>query len=209
LIELLREEGVYNHTLIVLTADHGESFLEHNVWSHGRTLYQQEIRVPLIIHFPDSFDSGKKVLSAGRHIDIFPTILDWIGLSVPPGVQGHSLLPLMQSGKTVNTPIYCELVLDQADKRAVVLGQYKLIQNNDEVQPNRFTSWYELFDLKTDPMERLNLLTSRPILFGYLRSMLIEWSDSQTRRKSILKKPKGAVLDPETEETLKALGYLQ
>lgn len=209
LIDLLKEQKLYNNSIIVFTADHGESFLEHETWGHGKTLYQQEIRVPLVIHFPNSLASGKKISIPARHIDIFPTILDLTGVKVPPGVQGHSLVPLLEKNDWQELPVYCELVLDKADKRAMILGSYKLIQNNNDVQPNRYTTWYELFDWKADPMERVNLSSTRPILFGYMKSVLTEWSDSQARRKAMLKKPREAVLDRETEETLKALGYLQ
>ena len=209
LIDLLKEQNLYNNSIIVFTSDHGESFLEQDTWGHGKTLYQQEIRVPLVIHFPNSFASGEKISIPARHIDIFPTILDFTGLKIPPGVQGRSLIPLVEKSDSPDLPVYCELVLDQADKRAMILGSYKLIQNNNEVQPNRYTTWYELFDWKADPMERVNLSSTRPILFGFMRSVLTEWSDSQARRKAMLKKPREAVLDRETEETLKALGYLQ
>lgn len=209
LLDLLKGLNLYSNTMIIFTADHGESFLEHNIWGHGKTLFQQEIRVPLIIHFPGSFGAGKRISIAARHIDIFPTILNVLDLNIPPGVQGQSLLPLITEGKPEEVPVFCELTLDRADKRALVLGPYKIIQNNNEEQPRKYTTWYELYDLKADPMERTNLAATRPILMGYMRSLLMEWSDSQARRKAVLKKPRGAVLDKETEETLKALGYLQ
>ncbi len=91
LIEWLKTTGAYDDTLIVLTADHGEEFLEHGGWWHGTTLFQEQIHVPLIVKLPDSAHAGTRTPWVVRHIDIAPSILDASGGDVPESWQGESL----------------------------------------------------------------------------------------------------------------------
>jgi arylsulfatase A-like enzyme len=201
-IDLLKQKNLFDNSFILLTADHGEEFWEHGLIQHGASLYQAEIKVPLIVHFPNSQFSRKRIQECARHIDIFPTILDLLSLKIPPGVQGSSLLRLIH-GEKFEGPVFGELRLDIHRGRYLILYPYKLLEIGKDERARQF-----LFDMDQDPREKTDLSQSNPVRFEYMRSLLNEWTNAQEKRKALLKKPKGAVLDPETAEALKALGYL-
>jgi len=90
ILDHLRERGMERNTLVLVTSDHGEEFLEHGSWEHQKTLYEEVVRVPLLLRGP-----GVPVRREGAQaslVDVAPTILDWAGLPIPPSVQGRSLL---------------------------------------------------------------------------------------------------------------------
>jgi hypothetical protein len=126
---LLKEKGLYDNSVILLTADHGESFMEHGKWGHGKTLYQSEIRVPLLIRFPANQMAGKRIRSVARHLDVLPTLLDLYQLPVPVSLQGSSLLPLLAEDQENEIPVFSELNLDRHRARSILSGNYKLIHS--------------------------------------------------------------------------------
>jgi arylsulfatase A-like enzyme len=91
LIELLRERGLYDRTLLIVTSDHGESFLEHNALLH-KSPFEENLRVPLLIKFPDSRYGGRRVGHNGTTIDLAPTVLETLGLPAEPTFRGISLM---------------------------------------------------------------------------------------------------------------------
>ncbi len=204
-LDLLKEKNLYDNSLIILTADHGEALFEHGTFGHGQSLYQTELRVPLIIHFPGSQYAGKRITGNTRHIDLFPTILDLISAKIPPGVQGSSLLPILSGVEKENRLVFGELLLDRANRKCLILDHYKVLESSTRGNLNRF----EMYDITADPMEKTDLSDQLPVLSGYMRTTLHQWAAAQAKRKATLQKPRDAVLDKETEETLRALGYLQ
>jgi len=98
LFESLRNSGFWDNSLIIITSDHGEEFLEHFKWGHGQSLYQELIHVPLLIKFPQGSGITPQVVeSAVNIIDIAPTVLDFLGLAeFRTEMQGESLLPLIR-----------------------------------------------------------------------------------------------------------------
>lgn len=97
----LRSAGLYDDTIIIVTADHGEDFGEHGTFGHT-SLYDTLLRVPLIIRAPGRMAAGTRVDSQVRSIDITPTILDLVGLPVPPATDGRSLAGLLESPQRVD-----------------------------------------------------------------------------------------------------------
>ena len=95
LLAELEQRGLYDDSLIILLSDHGEEFYDHGGWTHGRTLYAEMLDTPLIVKLPDMED-GVRVSEIAEHIDLLPTVADYLGLGVPEGVQGRSLLPVMR-----------------------------------------------------------------------------------------------------------------
>jgi arylsulfatase A-like enzyme len=91
LIRELKKRGLYDELTIVLTADHGEEFLEHGGFWHGTTLYDEALHVPLLIKLPGRQLHGSVVHHFVQSIDLMPTVLKFAGLPVPPGVQGHDV----------------------------------------------------------------------------------------------------------------------
>jgi arylsulfatase A-like enzyme len=89
----LRGAGLYDRALVVFTADHGEEFLDHGKWLHGRSVFDELVRVPLIVKLPGQADAGRRVRDQVRSVDILPTILENEGLPVPkpPTITGRPL----------------------------------------------------------------------------------------------------------------------
>jgi len=90
-IQTLKETGLYDRTLIVLTSDHGEAFFEHGAWQHRNTLFRETIHVPLIFKLPRSINAGTTLEGLCRHVDIVPTLLDLLDMPPWPDLQGISL----------------------------------------------------------------------------------------------------------------------
>jgi arylsulfatase A-like enzyme len=91
-IDYLRQRGLYENSIIVLISDHGEQFNEHGGFFHGGSIYNEEIRVPLIIKFPNGEFSGCQSNLFVSQVDVLPTILEYLGIEIPSGVDGISLL---------------------------------------------------------------------------------------------------------------------
>ncbi|MGE0404206.1 MAG: sulfatase, partial [Kofleriaceae bacterium] len=95
-IEQLRTWGIWDETMLIVTADHGEELFEDRRCGHGGSLRDTLIRVPLLIHDPSRFPGGTIVDTGAEGVDIFPTITDAMGLATPAQIQGHSLAPIAQ-----------------------------------------------------------------------------------------------------------------
>ena len=199
-LDLLKKKNLYEDSLIILTADHGESFMEHGMFGHGKSVFETEIRVPLLIRFPGGRFAKTRVADVVQHIDLLPTILELTSIPLPDHLEGRSLLPFLKGPQEIR-PVYSELSLDNQDDRALLLGDYKLISIGSNSGPR-----YRLYNVATDPNERKDVRADAPVQFGYMRTLLNRWSRAQQKKTHRTKK---AVIDPETEEQLKGLGYLQ
>jgi len=196
LLRPLLEAGEHGGTLVVLTADHGEALGEHGELTHGVFAYEGTLRVPLIFFAPRLW-SPSTVGAPVRHVDVLPTVLDTLGLAVPPELPGRSLLSIMEHGGQGGEPrSYFEALsssLNQgwAPLHGLLDGSLKYV---DLPIP-------ELYDLEADPGETRNLVASRGQDRERLRGLLA----------TQLSQDPGAVRvkeDPATLEKLHALGYL-
>lgn len=203
-IDMLRERDLYDDALIFFTADHGESFGEHDKWGHGKTLYQTELRVPLIAKLPRAAHRGEQVGEAVRHIDILPTIADVLGFDPPPGVQGRSLLEELDGLPPDPQPAFSELVLGPRPLAAMVFNRFKLVAEHQEEMAD-----YKLYDLLHDPGETRDASVGHPVTLGFMKTALRAWTTSQALRKGAIEKPDPATLDPESAEVLRKLGYIE
>lgn len=113
LLDDLRKRNVLDKTVVVLHADHGQSLAEHDYFGHGRYLYDEVLRIPMIVRYPPSVPVGKRVREQARNIDILPTILDLASTDPPPGRQGRTLVPSMKgaAGVPEKQETYCETYL--------------------------------------------------------------------------------------------------
>jgi arylsulfatase A-like enzyme len=209
LMEALRGRGIDDDTLVILTSDHGEEFHEHGGFEHGRTLYREQLAVPLIIRFPDRAYAGRRVSHVARQIDILPTLLAWLDVPIPAGVQGAPLPPLRdgadQDGAAVEA--YSETRLGGGEMAAVSTVDWKVIHRLRGGGPV-----VEMYDLDRDPAETMNVAAERPIALGYVEQALARWATTS----SAISAGTGAGaaerdddLAPETVATLRALGYLE
>lgn len=170
-IDWMRDKGILDNTIVVLTADHGEGFWEKGLWSHQEVLYNTAARVPLIIRYPAMAPAGGVVDAPVSTVDILPTILDMLGMTHPGGLEGYSMLPLILGQQTSEDRAVFSQLWD-GGKLAVVYRGMKLIEN-------RQTGTIELYDVRSDPAEASNLVNSQPDVARDLKDRLDEWAKGQ------------------------------
>jgi len=199
LLGAVRDAGAYGRTLIVVTADHGEHMTEEragreNWFSHAEP-YEEVCRVPLIVRVPGAA-GGLRVPDPVTTMSVGPTVLDALGLPDPrPAVASGSLLSLIDEGPSTRRPLVSLANPHRGlDTRALRVGRWKLLTRHGGVT--------ELYDLLADPLESADLSPAMPSLRDSLMLCLAEitadWESAP--------EPEG--LDPEKEEMLRALGYL-
>ena len=217
LMALLRELDIYDRSMIVVTSDHGEEFYEHKGWGHSHTLYNELIKVPLVIKFPKNKFAGKKVDTLVRSVDIMPTILEMLGVNLEKDIlDGESLLSLIHGDEVQDRVFFSELKYqdDFPDKISSNLERNKLILNEPftEEQLSRFMipppkiDKEELYDLRTDPQEKLNMVADEQGLFNRIAKQIAEYSLKAKMKEKELDKQE---LDEKVIEQLKALGYIK
>ena len=197
LLEILQERDLYDDALIVFTSDHGEEFREHGRWRHGENLHAETLNIPLIIKFPGQ-TKGKRVKEEVQHIDLLPTILDYLGLETPEIVQGRSML-----GRSDRQgQIYSHLFLSGFPLyHSVVDGKWKLIRRIDKDG----TTTLQLFDRVHDPAETTNLAAELPARVASLLQLL----DAKLAAEGEAEADEEIPLTEELQKELEALGYLQ
>jgi arylsulfatase A-like enzyme len=204
LVAILEEQQLLDSTVVIFVSDHGEEFLDHGTWGHGRNLYAENLNVPLIVRFPDR-GHGVRVAEVVQQIDLMPTLLDYVGIPVPEHVEGASFLPLLEpglgSGVSASRPVFSFLHLDGAPTRSLVDGEWKLIQRLNSAGD---VTWTGLFNRREDAGEAEDRVLEYPIRTRFMTGML----DAKMLEGSLLSTEE-AVLDEETTKALKALGYLQ
>ncbi len=196
LFQDLRGSGRLERTLIVLTADHGESLGEHGELTHSYFAYNSTIHIPLVVAGPGI--GPARVEANVSHIDIFPTLCELAAIPAPGGLQGRSLAGLIKGGKRADRPIYFESLEPYLNKgcaplRGFVEGRLKYM---DSPVP-------ELYDLAADPNEKTNLADKRDLgpfknkLDALIVSLASPLSATATRPA-----------DSRTLEKLRSLGYV-
>jgi arylsulfatase A-like enzyme len=127
-LQLLQDLGLSDKTLVIVLADHGEAFLEHGKLTHGNSLYEEALHVPLIMRLPGVIPAGKRVVGNVSHVDLMPTALGLLHLAGPEQIQGTDLSPVILSDKPVpERLIYSELAFNGYNLTAVRWGNRKLL----------------------------------------------------------------------------------
>jgi choline-sulfatase len=196
LLDVLEARGLTGHTLVVLTADHGESLGEHGEEGHGVFVYDATLHVPLVFRLPGRLPAGRVIQEAVELADVAPTVLDLVGLAPTTPSHGRARLGPRGAGQGVlwAQSDYPELHYGWARLRSVREGAWKYIE---APRP-------ELYDLSRDPAEAKNQAAERPDAVARMASTLkaVEAELSRARPASA---PKGP--DEETRARLAALGY--
>jgi len=188
-IAWLQSQGLWDDTLLIVTADHGEGFLEHGLTQHSNSLYEEAVRVPLLVHFPaDDARATLHGVSVPNRVslaDLYPTLLALTGAEPPPyALDGASLLPILDGQET--DPLARDVVLRCSFTRRVEDGSgdalfvtdailsgphkaqfgYRIQSSQDALHAFRQGDWIaELFDLQQDPGEEHNLALQQPDAF--------------------------------------------
>ncbi len=212
LFEKLKSWQIYDNTIIIITADHGEAFGEHNFYDHANTLYQEEIKVPLIIKLNHSLPQGKVIESQVRSIDIMPTIFDVLGISYSGELEGKSLLPLIKNDKEAKVDDYIFVEEDSKGpfKKAIIKNnEWKLIFAGDKsaLKDIMHKGHLELYNLKADPGESRNLVTQEQEILKEMSGVLegyIKYCATKAGTPPVETKP-----DKVTIRRLRSLGYAQ
>lgn len=205
-IQRLKDAGLWEDTVFVFVADHGEEFQEHGSWGHGHSVYQELLHVPLLVHREGHVPAARVPTSVST-LDLAPTVLALSGVEPMGGIAGRSLVPLIHGATRPGPELAMSEFLDE--RRVVVAGPWKLI-----VRGNLTAS---LFDLDRDPGEQTQLdLVSHPIAARYLRIMQgqflaatdrSDWLSAEQRRGQ--RHSAGDVqMDHELQQQLRELGYL-
>ncbi|MBC8501368.1 MAG: sulfatase [DPANN group archaeon] len=210
LLDKLNLLNIRNKTLIILTADHGESLGDHNYYfAHGRLPYDASSRVPLIISYPPGIPENKLIKQPVGLIDIMPTILDFLNISIPDIVEGESLMPfILNSDGGHNKYVFSEAGSSRFYIRSIRDERWKLIfiPSLRDIRIMK-KSPFELYDIKNDPNETKNLFFKKPFVSTRLLSNLIYFILTE---KDYM--PESPVIIPEKNknllEQLKSLGYL-
>jgi arylsulfatase A-like enzyme/Tfp pilus assembly protein PilF len=209
LTEALERRGLFENSLIVVAADHGEAFGEHGEKRHGLLLYDETIHVPLVVKLPAGKHAGMRVNARVGLAEIAPTLLETAGIVAPAGVQAQSLFPLMngtdvltaQTGatkKAFDSGVYSETeyahrTLGWSELRSWRTGKYLYVD-----APKA-----ELYDQSSDPGFLTNAASRSEAIVQTLEAQLADF-----RKKTASDQTEKTIVGPAQEESLHALGYL-
>ena len=225
LMERLRAAGLDEKTAVVFLSDHGEEFHEHGRMWHGQSAYGEMVRVPLIVRWPGQV-AARRVDDPVQLIDVMPTLLDMSRLTHPEGLQGQSLMPLLQAASngqagTVSAadttwrrrPVIIEKRPEGSpefpgalESTAIIDGQWKLIHNTTR-PPDR--PEFELFDYASDPLDQTNLADKHPDVVKRLAKTIEGFRGMATAAKLKPDTEATSTMTPEQLQRLRSLGYIK
>jgi arylsulfatase len=175
----LSDTGLADRTLVVLTADHGESLGDHDYYfEHGRLPYDDCAHVPLIVRAPGVGRAGSRIAAPVGLVDLLPTVLDLAGLPADDRAEGHSLRRLLESGDAGTPPSFAftESGFARDYQRSITGSRYKLVFVPDAGDRRLMTGRrLELYDLAADPGETRNVLDEHPEIAAELEHRLFRW----------------------------------
>jgi choline-sulfatase len=197
LVRYLKTHQLYDQSTIVLLSDHGEGLGDHGEQEHGLFVYEEAIHVPLIVKQAGNLGAGRRVADVVQHLDVVPTILDYVKAPIPGNLHGRSLKPILEgTGHLPEQAVYSEALYARyhfgwSELTALTDGRYRYIK---APRP-------ELYDLQRDPHERDNIAGDRVAAASALGGAL----DRLTANAKI---EAPAAVSAEARERLEALGYV-
>jgi arylsulfatase A-like enzyme len=208
LLAALDDLGIADSTLVVVTSDHGEELegrFPRFAAAHGHSLFDELVRVPLIVFDPTREYPVRRVASQVRTVDVVPTILDLLGTAADPSLDGRSLVPLMVGSEREDRLAFSYLDLHGPERAAVRFAGFKLIRNLEAAQ-RAAPRHSALFDLRRDPAERRDVSRRQPAALQRASEQLdavLERIDAEGRPSF----PNITDVPDELQERLRALGY--
>ena len=225
LLSLLRAADLYDDALIVVTSDHGESFLDHDIWvGHGLFLTDDEIRVPLVVKLPGNRYAGTRVREMVRQLDVAPSMFDALGVPSASSFQGQSLLspnpglpeslPQVAFGSSNNIGASflrtntVKFITAAAKKPENVLS--KTLKVSDGSPPKIASLMVEqLYDIRRDPSEQASIADQeKGHNLELLRSLLMDHTAECLARREELPQGEMPELSKQAQDQLRALGYV-
>ncbi|MDZ4860752.1 MAG: sulfatase [Candidatus Hydrogenedentes bacterium] len=159
LFDTLKERGLYDRALIMITADHGEEFGEHGTFGHGN-VYEPSLRIPMIIKFPNNQFAGTRFAPVVELVDLMPTALDAAGLPIPKELDGQSLLRVLNKTEEHDGMGFAQRFTQRTAREM----EWKLIRKQADV--------FELFNIASDPGEKVNVADANPEIVARMREPL-------------------------------------
>ncbi|MFT7487019.1 MAG: arylsulfatase A-like enzyme [Candidatus Paceibacteria bacterium] len=209
LVDGLKELGRWDQTTLVITSDHGEEFWDHGGFEHGHTLYDELVRVPLIIRVPDGAKLTTHVVERQvRTIDIMPTLFDLAGITQGPTFIGQSLAGDLRGQSPLRVPpAFSQGTLYGAEKMSWRNGGYNLIVDQAvEGEPG-----IELYDLTVDPLQQHDISKEQPERTQKLSRQLATFSRKLGEQAKHISTPELRDMGPSTIqkylESIEKLGY--
>lgn len=211
ILRALRERKLLDKTFVIFISDHGELFGEHGLWEHGGfgrncTFYEELVRVPLLISGP-TLPKGKVVYSAVSLIDLMPTIKQILGLNYPDGMQGKSLMGLINQDSHSERDLYFSNIVPNEQLDALIKNYYKLIVFKN--------GSYVLYDLSEDPGEKKDISRTKPNIVKDMLKLIATRREANSERiktrpvtgRGFVPKSKGE--EKEIIKQLRSLGYIK
>ncbi len=198
-LDLLERRKLTDKTIVIVTGDHGEGLGEHHELTHAMFIYDSTLHVPLILKLPRRYSGD--IAQTVQLVDIMPTLLDLLAIEKPSVLQGRSLIPLLQHQTLPETTAfsesqYAEIHYGWSPLYGITTDKFKFIQAPKS----------ELFNLKDDPHESNNLHDSLASIAKTSSDRVTElrrkWAPSEAQQQN------AAQVDLESQEALKALGYI-
>jgi len=212
-LDWLEWAGILDQTMVIITSDHGENIGDHQLMGHGYCLYDTLLHVPLVIHYPRGMTSPGRVAHQVQTLDLLPTILAMLGDTsshVYRSLQGYNLLSSTGRDYTVAEQAHPDITtfrerfpsadVSRYDRalKMIRTERYKYIWSSDGNS--------ELYDLRSDPDERCNIIGEHPDIADDLDRLLTEWRSSFEAASPTDQVPE---FDEEVKARLRALGYLE
>lgn len=199
-LDELKHQGLFENTIVIFTADHGEEFLEHGWLGHSTHLYNQQIHVPLVIK-PAKSESGSFPAVNSRvvsNLDIVPTLLNMLGIGDDISFQGRDIFSRSPEPPAVFSEVIQSQFREQIDQVCIITEGWKLIKDFNN-------NGYQLFNRTMDPSERNNRIYEKENVERHLKMKLAKWIKDNRQRKNGRNRKK---LSSEEIRRLENLGYL-
>ncbi len=209
IIDTLDRLNLGENTIVALIADHGEEFWEHNGVTHGHCLHWHQLHIPFILRWKGNIEP-KVIEDRVALLDLKPTLLSLCGIQAGEIMQGFDLSSVIRNGdedlklKLKERDLYAEALIYFEEQKSVYDDNYKYVYSE-------VTHKEELYDLKNDPLEKMNIIASEEELAQKYRDSVGEWRTVSENIAGTLPKEDAdstSHLDEETLQQLRALGYI-